>query len=620
MCGIFGAVNASGYFTREQFNKFVSMTDMVRYRGPDAAGYRAFRIKPVKEPRLLEDCFDVFFGHRRLSIIDLSEESNQPFTNDDTIWIIFNGEIFNYVELSKKLHNKGVKHKTQGDTEVIVNTYKAYGERGFSRFNGMWAFALLDIAKKKLILSRDRFSIKPLYYTSSPNGFFFASEIKQLLPFVNQISMHKDSMYAYLKQGLVDFKRETFFQHIYKVMPRHSFIMDLDTGKTEETAYWNFHKEEVPKETHTLIEQFKHLLTDSVRIRLRSDVPLGILLSGGLDSSSIALIASQINGREIECFSSISKEKKYSEEKFIDILKEALKLKVTKFYSDPRSSWEMLDQALYHNEEPFTNLVPVVHYAIMEHIKKSTPITVLLNGQGGDEILCGYKKFFFFYLYKLLIKGKFAPIITNVILSLINQTIIRQFSLKESKRYLPFFKKTDPVDNCLLYKGELKSLTRATSMKERQIRDIEAFSVPYLAHYEDRNSMAHSLEIRMPFLDHRLVNFCLNMPDSLKIRDGWTKYIMRKALTELPRPIAWRKDKQGFLNPETKWVKSDFKNQIMEIFTHSALSELGIVDAAKLISMYKKYLKGDPLLWHADIVRFFVAELWAKKFIINAIP
>ncbi len=617
MCGIFGAQTLNGRFKKEQFNQFVSLTNIVQYRGPDAAGYRAFRIKHTVDALPIDESFDIFLGHRRLSIIDLSQESNQPLTNDGKIWIIFNGEIFNYLELRADLAKKGYESKTQSDTEVILNTYKEYGEAGFARFNGMWAFVILDLEKKKLILSRDRFSIKPLYYYSSPSGFFFASEIKQLLPLLNKKEMQKDILYAYLKQGLVDHTNETFFNGIYKIKPRHSLTLNLETGAVKETEYWNFHKEATPKLEQEAVEQFRYLLTDAVRIRLRSDVPIGIMLSGGLDSSSIALISSKNANQEIQSFSSVSNDALYSEEKFIDILARSLKLSSTKFASDPNKSWDMIDRALWHNEEPFTNFIPVVHYEMMSKIKKQGKITVLLNGQGGDEILCGYKKFFFFYLWELLRKKQFTALFGNVFFSLINQTILWQFSLKESKRYMPFLSTVaDPIDDCLLWKGHLEPLRRISSLRERQIKDIERYSVPYLTHYEDRGGMAHGLEIRLPFLDHRLVNFALNIPDSLKIRNGWTKYILRKAMKDLPTAIAWRKDKQGFLNPETKWFQRDFQKQIMEIFTQSSLGELGVVRADKLVAMYKKYLQGDARIWHADIVRFFIAELWIKKFIL----
>lgn len=618
MCGIFGALTINGRFTKEQFSQFVSLTDMVRYRGPDAAGYRSFRIKGAKDSADYDETFDIFLGHRRLSVIDLSWEGNQPMTNDGNIWITFNGEIFNYIELRDELKEKGYYFKTETDTEVILNLYKSCGASGFTRLNGMWAFALLDIIKKELILSRDRFSIKPLYYTRTQTEFFFASEIKQLLPIIAKREINRDTLFAYLKQGITDYNEETLFKHIYKVKPRHSLIVDLESGALKQTEYWNFHREEMPRDGESVIERFGELLTDSVKIRLRGDVPIGIMLSGGLDSSSIALIASQCTGQKIQCFSSVSHDRAYSEEKFIDMVTEATKLKTIKFLSDPKQSWNLIDQTLWHNEEPFNNLIPVLHYEIMSQIKKYSPVTVLLNGQGGDEILCGYKKFFFFYLHEELRKGRLFNVFKNIMLSFVRGTTMRQFSLAQSKRYLTLFQKCgDPIDGILRFRGNFEPIAQAKNLHGRQILDIEKYSVPYLAHYEDRCSMAHGLEIRLPFLDYRLVNFVLNLPPFWKLNNGWTKYLLRKSMHELPHPVAWRKDKQGFVNPEEKWLRDDFRNHIMETFTTSLLGELGLINTEKLMCVYQKFLAGDKRIWNGDIIRFLIAELWVKKFIMN---
>jgi len=294
MCGIAGIINLN----QKPVNKkdLEKMIKLVNYRGPDDDGYF------VKE--------NIGFEHCRLSIIDLSKAGHQPMSNENTtIWIVYNGEIYNYLELGEELKRQGHTFKSKTDTEVIIHSYEEWGEDCFKKFNGDWALAILDLNKKKIILSRDRFSVKPLYYTISNKTFYFGSETKQLLPFLEKKELNRDVMFKYLKQGLIDFNQETFFKAVYKVKPKYNLIVDLATGKITETQYWDYHLEEIPGEQKEMTEKFKELFRDSVKIRLRSDVPIGSLLSGGLDSSSISVVAKELTEGELNCFSVVSKEK-----------------------------------------------------------------------------------------------------------------------------------------------------------------------------------------------------------------------------------------------------------------------------------------------------------------------
>lgn len=612
MCGIFGAVNINGNFKSDDWKRFIDLTDLVSYRGPDASGYLAINMKE----NILnnKDRFDVFLGHRRLSIIDLSSEGNQPLTNDNNIWIIFNGEIFNYIELRTELETKGYHFKTKTDTEVILNVYKEYGEQGFSKFNGMWAFAIVDLLNKKLILSRDRFSIKPLYFINTHKKLYFASEIKQLLPLLEKKEINKDVMFKYLRQRLLDYNAETFFKGIYKVKPMHNIIIDLVKDEIKEIKYWDYSVEEIPEDENEVAKKFRDLFIDSVKIRLRSDVPIGGLLSGGLDSSSICVITNELTNGSFSCFSVVSKDKKYSEEKFVDILKDNKNLKVEKLFLESESSWKRMEELIQYYDEPFGGFSVIAQNQMFEQIKKNTGVTVILSGQGGDEILGGYRKFFFFYLQEELKKGNIFNVFKNIIFSAVYGTVLWQFSLSEAKRYIPFMQHNyDPIEDILLIKGELEPIWKVKNFKDRQKLDISKYSVPALAHYEDRNSMAYSLETRLPFLDHRLVNFALNIPPSMKIKNGWTKYILRKSMTELPKEISWRRDKQGFITPEEKWLKYDFNEKIMNLFMSSRLNELKLIDKNKLLDLYKNFLRGDNRISSSDIARFVIAELWVRK-------
>ncbi|HWO89569.1 MAG TPA: asparagine synthase (glutamine-hydrolyzing) [Gemmatimonadales bacterium] len=609
MCGIFGAVRLVGYFTAEDFPRFVAQTDLVRYRGPDDAGYRAFAVRAADRREDLNR-FDVFLGHRRLAIIDLSPQGHQPLTDGEGRWIIFVGEIFNYVELRDELRRRGHRFRTGTDTEVILKVYQEYGEGGFSQLNGMWAFAILDINCQRLILSRDRFSIKGLYYVHRGDELFFGSEIKQLLPFVPRREIERDLMYAYLTQALADHTDRTLFEGIRAVPAKHNLVLDLRLGSSELRRYWNYTIEPVPDSE--AIQAFRQVFIDSVRIRLRSDVEVGALLSGGLDSSSVAVVANQLLGAGLQTYSVVARDPRYSEHQFVDVLaRTGIQNHRLEYESD--SALQALDQVVYHNDEPCYGFSPVATYRILELIKAETGLKVVLSGQGGDECLLGYKKFFFFYLAELLKRGRILRAMQQAVLSWFRGTVLRQFAFGEARRYMPWTRSPQPY---VLLRREHEAIGLARDVRERQIRDLDRLSIPILAHWDDRLSMAHSIELRTPFLDHRLVNLALSLATEWKIRDGWPKYILRQALPELPAPIRWRRDKQGFLTPEEHWLRHELRPKIEQLFGdgQSRLEALGVIDARLFLAAYRRFVAGDFRAWFGDFTRVLIAEIWARRF------
>ena len=316
MCGIFGAARVSGMYSEEDRLQFQGLTDLVRYRGPDDSGKQTWK---VREGRLVtQGAFDVFLGSRRLSIIDLSPLGHMPMTDGRGRWIVFNGEIFNYLELRRELESEaGCEFRSNTDTEVILAIYDRYGEQGFDRLNGMWAFAILDLPARKLILSRDRFSIKPLYLLRRGQEFLFASELKQLLPLLPKVELNEPVMMAFLSQALLDHSDGTFFRGIVRVRSCTSLTICLNTGKVQEHTYWSL-PAPVSMSTEEAMEAFRAVLTDSVRIRLRSDVKVGVLLSGGLDSSAIAVLANKF--AQLETYSVVADDPRYDERRFIDMV------------------------------------------------------------------------------------------------------------------------------------------------------------------------------------------------------------------------------------------------------------------------------------------------------------
>ncbi len=503
MCGIFAAINMNGSFNADDLICFERSTALTFYRGPDAK--KSLCINTFQKKNSKEN-FNVFLGHNRLSIIDLSEDGNQPMEDNGNI-IIFNGEIFNYLELKNNLIKQGVNFKTKSDTEVILKIYEKYGENSFNLLNGMWAFILVDLKKNKIVISRDRFSIKPLYYYNKNSVFYFASEIKQLLPFLPKKELNEQVMFNFLQQGLIDINENTFYKNILKVKPKTNFILKLNEKEILFENYWDFEEKEINEKNY--LDEFKELFFDSVRLRLRSDVEVGALLSGGLDSSAISLAANKLMNGNIKTFSVVSNDKDSSEEKFVDILIKEKGIKNHKLFIEHKDILKNLDDVIKHQDEPFNTLSVVAQYTILEQIKKHTNIIVVLSGQGGDELMMGYLKYYFFYLKDLLREKKLIKFSKEIITSIISQNILFKNKIGLSKRYLPFMVKKQV--NYLTINGALENPWEFKNLVERQELDIDKFSIPILTRYEDRNSMAHSLETRLPFLDHRLVNFLLNL-------------------------------------------------------------------------------------------------------------
>lgn len=609
MCGIFGAVSLDEGFNQKNFEKFVELTDLVSYRGPDAADYKSFNSHNKSIDR---NSFNIFLGHRRLSIIDLSSEGNQPLFCDDC-WIIFNGEIFNYIELREELKSKNYIFNTQTDTEVIIKIYKEYGEDGFNKLNGMWAFALYDVKNEKVILSRDRFSIKPLFLYQHSNKYFFASEIKQLLPLLSKIELQTDHFLIFLQQGLLDFDNYTLFKNIYRIPPKTNLIIDLKSKTTVEKKYWDYSDQKIEGSDDEIFLKFRELFVDSVKIRLRSDVQVGSLLSGGLDSSSITFVALQFSGQLLQTFSVISNQKKFSEEKFIDIFTRNFKVSNKKILLDSDKLKDNLDKVIEHQDEPFNYFIPVAHFNLIKALNENSDIIVILNGQGGDETLMGYLRFYFFYWKELLSEREFMLLAKELFSSFINRTAVMQFRLNEAKRYLPrlLMNKKD----FFLKKSDLINVWKFDNLRSAQINDIDYYSVPFNNRYEDRNSMAFSKEIRLPFLDHRLVDFLINIEPGKKMRNGWSKFILRESFPELPEEIRWRRDKKGFVLPESKWLKEDFNQSINELFKgESLLNQFDFVDKKKFLDYYQKFLNGDKQINHTDISRIYIAEKWLRNY------
>ena len=620
MCGIAGIISTEP--DARHGPALARMMNVQRHRGPNGEGSWSGRVGNSQ----------VVLGHLRLAIIDLSEAGRQPmFSPDGRTGIIFNGEVYNYRELRHQLESQGVEFRSQSDTEVVLWALINWGEQAFSRFNGMWAIAWLDTANKRMVLCRDRFGIKPLYWHRRNGTLFFASEIKAILAGSGErFAVDLKVAGRFLHQGLCDAQPETFFAGIEALPAAHTMTISLSGGAAPVIRrYWNLADAAATAgaaDSGQTVEALRELFFDAVRLRLRSDVPVGVLLSGGMDSSAIAaaMRAAAGAGADLHALSAVSGRSDYDEKPFMEAVSGHLSCPVhyVQMNLEPVRCFELLDKVIYTNDEPLGSFSPVAHYLLME-VAKQLGVTVILSGQGGDEGLCGYAKFLGFHLQGLARRGHLLSAAVLLWSFIRNGTVISQFELKDAKRYLPRFVTPVTHDVCgsrlKTHDYFLATGLGKGSLNDRQSLDYCKLSVPALVHYEDRTSMAWSREIRLPFLDYRLVELLVRLAPELKLRDGWTKWVLRKAMEGyLPESVVWRRDKQGFTLPQALWLKHELREKVEALFAGDLLTvALGLVDRKALRRTYSAYCD-QPLdrgsISFKDIFAPIALELWARRF------
>lgn len=593
------------------------------HRGPDSQGRWLGTI----------GAFDIALGHNRLAIIDLSVAAGQPMVSVDGRYIlVFNGEIYNYIEIRAQLELLGARFKTESDTEVLLNALAAWGDGALEKFNGMWAFGLLDRVGKRLLLARDRFGVKPLYYYLDGRGrFYFSSEIKGILAGSREkFDVAIGVVGGFLGQSQKDAQSQTFFSGINALLAGHCLQLDLSRENTFDyflRRYWKTPELDLFRGTiQERILEVRDVFFDAVKLRLRSDVPVGVLLSGGVDSSSIVAAMQHIlpKGAQIEALSATSDDPRYNEEPFIDRVSAHLRCSVQKVVVDnnPERAFELFAKCTRFNDEPIGTFACLAHFQLMERAKQ-LGITVILSGQGSDEILCGYTKYMLFYVQTLLRHYRWDEALSLVAHCLAKRTVLTDFQISEAKRYLPRRFRMSEVD---IRGPRLKEADYGIRLGledggivERQLADLERFSIPAIVHYEDRMSMAQGREIRLPFLDYRLVSLLVPLDPTWKLREGWTKWIFRKAIEPfLPRNTTWRRDKKGFTNPEPRWLKRDFRQYIERLLNEPMLvANAGIVNQVALRRAYRFYCEqGDTQGWlsYKDILNPIALEIWANCF------
>ena len=616
MCGIVGVVRLDAEDV--DTGAFYTALSLMKHRGPDDEGMVLIDsntgkfeerggadtpcelgLADIRTPTTLES--RVVLGNRRLSIIDLTIKAHQPQKNEDhTIWVVFNGEVYNYRELKEELARAGHEFLSDSDTEVIVHGYEQWGlDLLLSKMIGMWGFALWDQSRRKLYLVRDRFGIKPLYYHLDDAQLVFSSEIKAIrVHFPAKMNDRRIAEFLWFRPYKSD---ETFFDGINQVMAAHYVEMDVTTKELHTTRYWQLSEVNTSYEKTDFIEAtktFYQLFEQSIKLHMRSDVPVGTCLSGGLDSSSIVCLSQKLlregafaekgleRTEKLKTFSSVPQEKHISEVPYIeDVVRYSA---VEPHFTTPTFDDFLKDfeELVSIHDEPFQDPSVYMQYRVIKLAKKNG-IKVLLDGQGGDECLAGYQRYVGDYLRDLIRKKKYFKALVSFLgtLDLTGPFFWRYFRKRFGTRQRTLEEVITinrPPERQLEYE--------ANNLANRLRYDLLAGSIIELLKYEDTNSMAFSIESRVPFLFHPMIEYLFKLPMSTKINGRWTKYILRESMKGiLPERIRMRRGKLGFPAPSEEWAKRLIKERAglcIEIVTYAK----GYVDLKSFEALCKRIL------------------------------
>lgn len=659
MCGISGFIA----FTTIKAKHIELMNNQIKHRGPDDEGYLLEFANNIQvlggndtnytnnelhyTPKdninqHLDQDVHIAFGHRRLSIVDLSPLGHQPLCIDNSnYWITYNGEVYNHIELRLELEQLGHIFLSHSDTEVILHAYQEWGALCLDKFNGMFAFLIYDKTQQQVFIARDRFGVKPLYYYQDNTGIFFASEIKQFTVLPNwQAKLNHQRAYDFLAHGLTDHLDETLFLNVKQLSGGEYAIIDLsnfnkDTVFTK-TRWYTLKDNNYSDSYEQACIDFRELFIDAVRLRLRADVDIGSCLSGGLDSSAIVctmnLLLKEQGKQELQAtFSACSHYKEFDESEYIHEVVNKTNANAHYCYPELEQLFNVNEKLTWHQDEPFASTSIYAQWSVFELASKNQ-VKVLLDGQGADEQLAGYQGLYFqIYLNELLHKGNILGLINEAnTLNQIHGFNIKNGILKSIMSLLPnqaknivgkFMGKaqykTNWIDTQNLKFNDTNPFV-ASGMDKKSIKNTSysqliLSNLPMLLHFEDRDSMAHSIESRVPFIDYRLVELVYSMPSEYKIKHGITKRVLRDGLNGiLPNKIKNRMSKLGFVTPEEIWLKKNpeiFKQKLLEAIDASG----GILNQAITLQIFDEIIAGrrsfDFWLWR--VISF---GTWMKLF------
>ena len=538
------------------------MTKLVAHRGPDGDGLAFLDSEGYSTDE--SGGWTVGLGHRRLSILDLSAAGAQPMAYDGAYWITYNGEIYNFVELRAQLGELGHKFRSGSDTEVLLAAYAEWGLDAFERLRGMWGLVLFDVRERRVVLSRDRLGIKPLYLLRSADLVAVVSEPKQLAP-LSSLRPNDDVVLSYLQTGY-EVSGATFFADVEPVAPGTTVTIDMDTlAISSPRPYW-FPERITPSigDPREAAHTFRTHLEDATRIHLRSDVPVGCALSGGLDSTAIAVTVDALRDPDqtLHTFSVMFPGHPMDESRYIDAANRAIRS--TPHHVTPTAAdvLDDFDRFVFSHDEPVGSLSQYAAYAVAR-LTRHAGVPVTLNGQGGDEILSGYWQCYFAHMKSEASRRRVFPLAFDLLGAAApggNRELLRQFP-GMARRY---FSRMNP-DRMLAVRGRVNGDNRASHVlgldpQARRVYEIRELTLPRLLKWDDRNFMAFSVEGRYPMLDHPLIELCLSFEPAVLYDRGWAKNPLRAGLADrLPPEIARRKDKIGFETPQDRWLIAGLK-------------------------------------------------------------
>jgi asparagine synthase (glutamine-hydrolysing) len=644
MCGVFGIV-----FKSEPMPiPLRQAVQIIRHRGPDDSGYMLW--SKVSGIRILadedtsgdsvdfhqldsyrdSDSFQLAFGHRRLSILDLSPHGHQPMVFKN-LTVCYNGEVYNYIEVREKLKNLGRVFHTQSDTEVILQAWDEWGENCLSEFNGMFAFLLFDSQSQKLYAVRDRFGVKPLYYFENQNFLSFASEVKQLrlLPDY-KFELEEKIAYEYLRYGFLDHSEDTFESQIKQVLPGHILCFDLNSGDLVRKPWYTLQPKKFKGTFEEAQNKFKEILKDAVKLRLRSDVPVGSALSGGLDSSAVVCLMDELlkenpnSGLTLHTVTSSSKIAQFDETKYAQIVNNKVGAISHQVFPDFDMLKSDLESLIWHMDYPFGSTSQFAQWKVFEGAKNAGLI-VMIDGQGADEQLAGYggnDLFLYSGLWKNLRlsrlisesiaykqnfgnppKGFLLGGLINLLPKPIQNLLPRNFRFSYGSR-----------QSWLKHGSRNDFDWKAEGLNQNLINQIKIAPLPALLRYEDRNSMAFSVESRTPFMDYRLIEFCLGLPEEFVYRHGERKTILRSSLRGIvPDEILDRKDKMGFVSNEEYWVKNEGKNWFKNLITQQDQDLMENFFHPGEVEKYIDTLQNSAIPFEYDAWRILNFKLWYNQ-------
>lgn len=628
MCGILGLYNLkqSNLFRQKDFE---SALLTMEHRGPDGHGVIVFEGESI-------------LGHIRLSIIDLSKENAQPFEVDSRFWIVYNGEVYNYLEIKAELLSAGYTFRTTGDTEVVLKAYQHWGEECVTKFNGMWAFAIYDKVTQRLFCSRDRFGIKPFYYAYVDEQFIFSSEIKGIISYFPQLKTPNYNIISnYCRKSTGAQTKQTWFENILRLEPACNMSVDHNGIRTY--RYWDYPKKVNSQITiNEAIGKYREILSDSIKLRMRSDVPIGFTLSSGIDSTSIVcILKGQFSGNKNTYTASFpnlvfhrSEKQNFREDIIIDepgIVKNLTsELDLTSYIIDIKydNYTDELRKIIHFLESGHSSPAIFPLSQIFKAAKKD--VTVVLEGQGADELLGGYiNEVFPVYFLELLKKFQFLKALTELIAFRKVYSLKTAFMLFIRESNFNFIKKIyykiTGIDT--LYLGKLKNQTEIKDYPmdpagfdnklNESLFKVHTGCLVSLLHYGDALSMSYSIESRQPFMDYRLVEFVFTLPSEFKLHLGRGKYLHRLAMQGIvPAYIINNPIKLGFDSPLSEMFSREGENSAKDILLSDRCIKRGLFSKQALIKAFHEQKLGKKN--HSRFLyRMLNVELWFREFIDN---